>query len=530
MTTAFTGNNGGVSPMNFNLRPWAASWYPKKGYVWSKGIDENFPDSHLQYCLGSRFQERALNLSRGGQCVAMAPEVGAGMFTYVPDGTLFSGMKLKAWPGAGASQYGGRNTREAWVGRDMIGNFVLIRVKRTEVPKSWNYGVDERTALEKTEDELSNLKLDFYNPVYEFPYIEQNHFRYEWLFGFVNRYDSYTGKHEIVLKFDDIPVTDNWVTLEKCMFQEWTRADMRSLMDKLRKQAEAHREKWAEIRRKQKEEDEKESATEIQRIWRGYQGRVYGDMPELISCSPGPREMEKIYGSNHPNWSTEDGIKSSTRVRQHYGPAIPPKQEAWVEFFDAKIERPYYYNKTTGFTTWNRPKWFVDPYKGFGFKRSKEGSRKPKFLRPRDMLKSEKKNRRRYLHQATLPQRDRNNHPKEEKPETVAEFLQVRDVNDQGKDSDPMESRYDERRLWENREKNRYWENNIKNSFDWHDGNIEACVLRAKTKWKTVSKNGNNLWGTKGRKGAVAQRAKVQVRRNRRRKMHNDTRSVRSEE
>ena len=115
MTTAFAGNNGGVSPMNFNLRPWAASWYPKKGYVWSKGIDENFPDSHLQYCLGSRFQERALNLSRGGQCAIMAPEVGEGMFTYVPDGVLFSGMKLKAWPGAGASQCGGSDTRQAWV-------------------------------------------------------------------------------------------------------------------------------------------------------------------------------------------------------------------------------------------------------------------------------------------------------------------------------------------------------------------------------------------------------------------------------
>ena len=526
MTTAFTGNNGGVSPMNFNLRPWAASWYPKKGYVWSKGIDENFPDSHLQYCLGSRFQERALNLSRGGQCVTMAPKVGEGMFTYVPDGTLFSGMKLKAWPGAGASQYGGRNTREAWVGRDMIGNFVLIRVKRTEVPKSRNYGVDERTALEKTEEELSNLKLDFYNYVYELPDIKHNHFRYEWLFGFVRSYDSYTGKHEIVLKFDDIPVTDNWVTLEKCMFQEWTRADMRSLMDKLRKQAEAHREKWAEIRRKQKEEDEKESATEIQRIWRGYQGRVYGDMPELISCSPGPREMEDIYGSNHPNWSTEDGseVVNSSSAPEQYGPAIPPKQEAWVEFFDAETQRPYYYNKTTGFTTWNRPKWFVDPYKGF--KRSQEGSRKAKFLRPRDMLKRKKKNRRRHLHKAPLPQRNPKNHPKEEKPETVVEFLQVRNVNDQGKDSDPMESRYDERQSQRKREKNRYWENNVKNSFDWHDGNIEACVLRAKTKYNTVSKNGDNIWGTRGRKGAVAQRAKTQIRRNRRRKMHNDIRSV----
>jgi len=110
------------------------------------------------------------------------------------------------------------------------------------------------------------------------------------------------------------------------------------------------------------------------------------------------------------------------------------------------------------------------------------------------------------------------------------EFLQLRDVNDQGKDCDPMESRHEARQRKRDREKNRYWENNVKKSFDWHDGNIEACVLRAKTKWKTVSKNGNNLWGTKGRRGAVAQRAKTQIRRNRRRKMHNDTRSVARED
>ena len=525
MSTAFARNNIGTSLMDSNLRPWAASWYPQKGYVWSKGIDEDFPESNLQYCLGPRFQELIQPLYRGGQVVPRAPKVGQGMFTYVPDGTLFSGMKLGTW----GSQHGTREEREAWVSRDMIGNFVLIRVKRTEV---LNYGPakDERTELEKTEGGLSKLKLQFYNDVYEFPDIKHPHFRYEWLFGFVRSYDSYSGKHELVFKFDEVPVTGNWVTLEKCMFQEWGRADMRLLMKKMRNEAEAHREKWEKIRRKEREEEEKESATEIQRIWRGYQGRVYGDMPELISCSPGLREMEEIYGSNHPNWSKEDGseVVNSSSASERYGPSIPPEQEAWVELFDVPSQRPYYYNKTTGFTTWNRPKWFVDPYKGF--KRSQEGARTAKFLRPRDILKSKKKNRRRYLHPAPLPQRNPKNHPKEEKPETVVEFLEVRDVNDQGKDSDPMESRYDERQRQKNRTKAHYWNYDVKHSWDWHDGNTEACERRAKTKWNTVSKNGNNLWGTRGRKGPVAQRAKTQVRRNRRRKMHNDTRSAGSDE
>ena len=129
-------------------------------------------------------------------------------------------------------------------------------------------------------------------------------------------------QHEIVFKFDDIPVTKGDIEVHVPGADS---SDMRNLTDKLRKQAEAHRKKWAEIRRKQKEEEEKESAINIQRIWRGYQGRVYGDMPELISCSPGLREMEEIYGSNHPNWSTEDGSEVVNRFstpKQH-GLAVP---------------------------------------------------------------------------------------------------------------------------------------------------------------------------------------------------------------
>lgn len=524
MSTAFARNNIGTSLMNSNLRPWAASWYPGLGYVWSKGIDEDFPESNLQYCLGPRFQELIQPLYRGGQVVPRAPKVGQGMFTYVPDGTLFSGMKLGTW----GSQHGTREEREAWVSRDMIGNFVLIRVKRTEVLKSWNYGVDERTELEKTEDGLSKLKLQFYNDVYEFPDIKHPHFRYEWLFGFVRSYDSYSGKHELVFKFDEFPVTGNWVTLEKCMFQEWGRADMRLLMKKMRNEAEAHREKWEEIRRKQKEEEEKESAIEIQRIWRGYQGRVYGDMPELISCSPSPGDMEEIYGRGHPNWSTEDGseIVNSSSAPEQYGPPISPEQEAWVELFDVLSQRPYYYNKTTGFTTWNRPKWFVDPYKGVP--RSQD-CRPVKFVKP----KKKRGSKRRFLHRAKLPQRDPKTHPEETNFVSgyhVQRALYQRDENDAGEDSTPMRSRHDERQWQESRAKARYWNQDVKKSWDWHHGNTEACERRAKTKWNTVSKNGDNHWGTRGRKGAVAQRAKTQVRRNRRRKMHNDTRSAGSDE
>jgi hypothetical protein len=453
------------------------------------------------------------------------------MLTYVPDGTLFSGMKLGAW----GSQYGPPEEREAWVGRDMIGNFVLIRVKRTEVLNS-GPAKDECSELEKTEDELCNLKLEFYNDVYEFPDIKHPHFRYEWLFGFVRSYNSYTGKHELVFKFDEVPVTGNWVTLEKCMFQEWTRADMRILMDKLAKQAEAHRKKWAEIRRKEKEEEEKESATDIQRIWRGYQERTYGDMPDLISFSPSPGEMEEIYGSDHPNWSTEDGseVVNSSSAPEQYGPAIPPEQEAWVELFDVLSQRPYYYNKTTGFTTWSRPDGFVDPYKGVPrsvrwMMKSPEDPRPVKFVKP----KKKRGSKRRFLHRAKLPQRDPKTHPEEtnfvSEYQVQRAFVQ-RDENDAGKDSTPVESRHDERQGRKNRAKIRYWNNDVKKSWDWNDGNTEACEMRAKTKWNTVSKNGNNLWGTRGRKGAVAQRAKTQVRRNRRRKMHRDTRSAGSYE
>lgn len=208
-----------------DLKPWTPSWYPGTGHCSEIKID--FPASYLAYSNGARFEEVTYDLNRGGQCVPTAPKVGKGMFTYVPDGTLFSGLKLPAW----GSQHGPRETREAWVARDIIGHGVLIRAKRIATPEPIPGTL--HTPLDETEHELSNLILEFYNDVYEFPdELSGNHFRYEWFFALVKSYDASSGKHSLEFNLDDVPVTSICVDLEKCMFQEWTRPDLRGLKAK----------------------------------------------------------------------------------------------------------------------------------------------------------------------------------------------------------------------------------------------------------------------------------------------------------
>lgn len=208
-----------------DLKPWTPSWYPGTGHC--SEIEIDFPASYLYYSDGARFKEVTYDLNRGGQCVPTAPEVGKGKYTYVPDGTLFAGLKLPAW----GSQHGPRETREAWVARDIIGHSVLIRVKRIAPPNPIPGTL--HTPLDETEHELSNFILEFYNDVYEFPdELTGNNFRYEWLFALVNSYDASSGKHSIKFRLDDVPVTGICVDLEKCIFQEWTRPDLRTLKAK----------------------------------------------------------------------------------------------------------------------------------------------------------------------------------------------------------------------------------------------------------------------------------------------------------
>lgn len=211
--------------MSNNLRACAPSWSPKTGY--QSTIKSDFPASYLNYSDGARFKEVAYDLNRGGQCIPTAPKIGKAMYTYVPDGTLFAGLKLPAW----GSLHGTRNTREAWVARDIIGHCVLIRVKRIATPEPIPGTL--HTPLDETEHELSNLVLQFYNNVYEFPdELCGNHFRYEWLFASVKGYDASSGKHSLEFKLDDVPIINFGVDLEKCMFQEWTRPDLNTLKAK----------------------------------------------------------------------------------------------------------------------------------------------------------------------------------------------------------------------------------------------------------------------------------------------------------
>ena len=142
------------------------------------------------------------------------------MYTYVPDGTLFAGLKLPACC-----------MMHAWVAREIIGHCVLIRAKRIATPEPVPGTIN--TPLDETEHELINLNLEFYNDVYEFPdELAGNHFRYEWLFASVKSYDATTGKHALEFLLDDVPVTNICVKLEKCIFQEWTRPDLRALKAK----------------------------------------------------------------------------------------------------------------------------------------------------------------------------------------------------------------------------------------------------------------------------------------------------------
>ena len=200
------------------LKPSAPSWYPDTGYCSETKID--FPASYLNYSDGSRFKEVTYKLNRGGQTAPTAPEIGKGMYTYVPDGTLFAGLKLPACC-----------MMHAWVAREIIGHCVLIRAKRIATPEPVPGTIN--TPLDETEHELINLNLEFYNDVYEFPDEHAgNHFRYEWLFASVKSYDVTTGKHALEFLLDDVPVTNICVKLQKCIFQEWTRPDLRALKAK----------------------------------------------------------------------------------------------------------------------------------------------------------------------------------------------------------------------------------------------------------------------------------------------------------
>lgn len=193
---------------NSNMKPWGPSWYPGIGYTMETKQWGSFPGD--------------IQDSKGWS----APNVGRGMFTYAPTGKRFIGRgRLPPW----ACQYGELAERDAWVGRDIVGHFVLIR--GITVPKET---VANGVPVHVTEEgKKVCMDPDGFGPEFKMegepdPDVVPENMC--WRFAYVGSYDSYTGKHGLIFKMADIYYQGHEVELEKCVFQEWVRPDMRKLM------------------------------------------------------------------------------------------------------------------------------------------------------------------------------------------------------------------------------------------------------------------------------------------------------------
>jgi hypothetical protein len=422
-----------MSVTNSTLRPWAAVWrhclLPPRwqtGYVMDEHRVPEFPGCELDYDMGSDYPDRKMSGSGIGQETVHSPTVGRGMFTHIPADMVFRGMQLPAW----GSEFGSRDERESWVNRDILGQFVLIRVMRTQTDMDlevlredmvdWIHGqrfVNFSRKPPYHENGLTtydqSVDLEFYPETPEVPTVEpqlNSNRRYEWMFAYLNSYNSYTGQHELVFKFDDIHFRDYWVDLDRCMFQQWTRPDMRRHMTNLRERLNQrlgklgrspyHRSRWStwQVR----DTVSYLSAVKIQKVWR--------------------------------RWHNSRGLGTSGK---------PPEGA-------------------------NLPLMKADSYRTKPVKYVVVG-----------------RNRKYCNNYHRLPQRNPLHHPEETVGMTPTD-LEYLGMDDTETGDVPLQSRYDQRQWYRKRSQKQYWERHAKNSVDWYAGEQERCVQRTKTKWNTA--------------------------------------------
>jgi hypothetical protein len=198
---------------NSGMRPWGASWYPGFGYVVET---KQWPDWVGDIQGVQREDGRGIIISG-------LPEAGRGRFTHVPAGRKWGGgVTLPKW-GEG---HGELDEREVWVNRDIVGSFVLIRGSFTKPP----YSVKGEIPFNTTCDGKKVVKhyARHRGPIVVID--DDSHQNLEWMFAYVSGYDSYNSKHQLVFKKGDKFYPSYAVDLDKCVFQEWTRPDMRRLM------------------------------------------------------------------------------------------------------------------------------------------------------------------------------------------------------------------------------------------------------------------------------------------------------------
>jgi hypothetical protein len=168
---------------NTHLKKWTPSFIPGVGYC--------------------REPSEWPRIPVGTKCITHLPNLkplGA-LFLHVPDGRL---PKTSRSLGAWGVCFGTRDTREAWVSRDIVGQFVLMHflLRGGLLSPCLNVDTDQ---------------------------VEQNQTQHNvWQFAYLSGYNSYTGHHEIVLRTDHSQQTFK-VKLEECVFQNWTLNDIKGI-------------------------------------------------------------------------------------------------------------------------------------------------------------------------------------------------------------------------------------------------------------------------------------------------------------
>lgn len=197
------------------LNKWAVEWYPKCGYLSDTKHWDGTPD-------GLQGGDDA----PGADTLALV-DVGKGMFTYIPNGRkVVSTRGLGAW-GAGIGE------SEAWVNRDIVGHYVLVRVYGdidAKLPDAHVIDVDGKRIY--IGDALPPLIMETDFPtdeqIEDELFTEVNPTR-GWMFACVSGYDSYSGLHSLVFRNKGVYYPGYEVELNKCVFQEWVRPAMRRL-------------------------------------------------------------------------------------------------------------------------------------------------------------------------------------------------------------------------------------------------------------------------------------------------------------
>lgn len=196
------------------LKPWVPSWYPR--------VD----GGGLFVCETGR--TKSLDLIPNGECESHGDRFGAisipkldakyrGKFTYYHTNhtTTEHGCSLGEWAG-------GLDNRPWWEGWSLVGHAVLILVENEQV------GMPISPTAVKDGHRFYVGKSFYFRCHVKWVDEEAQQTKYSWRFALVDGWDGGRGTHTLTFRDHGIFYTIDDVNLRNCIFQEWTRPDLRS--------------------------------------------------------------------------------------------------------------------------------------------------------------------------------------------------------------------------------------------------------------------------------------------------------------